>query len=159
MGILQVRTLEWVAMPSCRGSSWIFPTQRSNPDLPSPGVRPRSPTLQAESLPSKPPGKPKNTRVGSLSLLQEIFLTQEANQVLLPLVYFQCIHLFNKCLWGASSVLGICLGAEDINSDQNRWRSYPYRACVLDRGDRNWMNKCMIQSQVRTRKNIYQIKH
>ena len=30
-----------------------------------------SPTLQADSLPSDPPGKPKN-RVGSLSLLKEI---------------------------------------------------------------------------------------
>ena len=32
---------------------------------------------------SEPPGKPKNTGVGSLSLLQRIFLTQELNQVLL----------------------------------------------------------------------------
>ena len=29
-----------------------------------------SPALQADSLPSEPPGKPKNTGVGSLSLLQ-----------------------------------------------------------------------------------------
>ena len=26
-GIFQARILEWVAMPSSRGSSWIFPTQ------------------------------------------------------------------------------------------------------------------------------------
>ena len=32
--------------------------------------QPRSPTLQADSLPSEPPGKPKNTGVGSLSLLE-----------------------------------------------------------------------------------------
>ena len=42
-------------------------------DLPNPGIEPRSPALQADSLPSKPPGKPKNTGVGSLSLLQGIF--------------------------------------------------------------------------------------
>ena len=42
----------------------------SSRDLPSPGIEPRSPTLQADSLPSEPPGKPKNTEVGSLSLLQ-----------------------------------------------------------------------------------------
>ena len=35
------------------------------------------------SLPAEPQGKPKNTRVGSLCLLQEIFLTQESNQGLL----------------------------------------------------------------------------
>mgnify|MGYP006996402882 CR=1 FL=1 len=29
-------------------------------DLPNPGIEPRSPTLQADSLLSKPPGKPKN---------------------------------------------------------------------------------------------------
>ena len=36
-------------------------------DLPNPGIKPRSPTLQADSLPSEPPGKPKNTAVGILS--------------------------------------------------------------------------------------------
>ena len=39
-------------------------------DLPNPGIEPRSPTLQADSSPSEPQGKPKNTGVGSLSLLQ-----------------------------------------------------------------------------------------
>ena len=39
-------------------------------DLPNPGIEPRSPTLQADSLPSEPAGKPKNTGVDSLSLLQ-----------------------------------------------------------------------------------------
>ena len=42
-----------------------------------------SPTLQADSLPSLSPGKPKNIGVGSLSLLQGNFLTQESNQGLL----------------------------------------------------------------------------
>ena len=49
-------------------------------DLSSPGIEPRSPTLQADSLLPEPPGKPKNTRVGSLSLLHGIFPTQELNQ-------------------------------------------------------------------------------
>ena len=66
MGILQARTLQWVAMPS----SW---------DLTNPGIEPRSPSLQVDSLPSEPPGKPKNTGVGSLSLLQGIFPTQGWN--------------------------------------------------------------------------------
>ena len=52
-------------------------------DLPNPGIEPRSPTLQADSLLSEPPGKPMNTGVGSLSLLQRIFPTQELNQDLL----------------------------------------------------------------------------
>ena len=67
---LQARILEWVAMTSSRGSS-------------NPGIEPRSPALQVDSFPSEPPGKPKNTGVGSLSLLQRIFLTQESNWHLL----------------------------------------------------------------------------
>ena len=55
-GILQARILEWVAFPFSR-------------DLPNPGIKSRSPTLQADSLPAEPQGKPKNTGVGSLSLL------------------------------------------------------------------------------------------
>jgi len=52
-------------------------------DLPNSGIEPRSPTLQADSLLSEPPGKPKHTGVGHLSLLQGILLTQESNRGLL----------------------------------------------------------------------------
>ena len=52
-------------------------------DLPNPGIKPRSPTLQVDSLPSAPPGKLKNIGVGSLSLLPGIFPTQESNWGLL----------------------------------------------------------------------------
>ena len=48
-------------------------------DFPNPGIKPRSPALQVASLPAEPPGKPKNTGVGSISLLQWIFLTQGSN--------------------------------------------------------------------------------
>ena len=43
-GILQVRILEWVRFPPPR-------------DLPDPGIELGSPALQADSLPSEPPGK------------------------------------------------------------------------------------------------------
>ena len=43
----------------------------------------RSPGLQADSLPTEPQGKPKNTGVGSLSLLQQIFPTQKSTRGLL----------------------------------------------------------------------------
>ena len=47
-------------------SGWSF----SSPgDLPNPGMEPRSPTLQADSLLAEPEGKPQKTGVGSLSLL------------------------------------------------------------------------------------------
>ena len=44
-------------------------------DLPDPGVKPRPAALQADSSLSEPPGKPMNTGLGSLSLLQGIFPT------------------------------------------------------------------------------------
>ena len=46
-------------------------------------IEARSPALQADSLLSEPPGKLKNMEVGSLSLLQGVFPTQESSQGLL----------------------------------------------------------------------------
>ena len=45
-GIVQARILAWMSP--------------SSGDHPNPGIEPRSPTLQADSLPSEPPGKPYN---------------------------------------------------------------------------------------------------
>ena len=76
-GILQARILEWVAFPFSRRSSqprdW---TQVSR--------------IAGDSLPAEPQGKPKHTGVGSHSLLQGIFPTQESNWGLLhskPILY------------------------------------------------------------------------
>ena len=86
-------------------------------ELPNPGIEPRSPALQACSLPTELPGKPKNTGVGSLSLLQWIFLIQESNWGLLhcrrilyqlsyqgsPLFFFKLIFI------GVYSCLQCCV--------------------------------------------------
>ena len=60
-GILQARKLEWVAFPFSMGSSQ--PRDQTQVSL-----------IAGDSLPAEPQGKPKNTAVGSLSLLQGIFL-------------------------------------------------------------------------------------
>ena len=65
--------------PEC-WSGYPFPSPGY---LPNPGIEPRSPALQVDSLPAEPPGKPKNTGMGSLSVLQKIFPTQESNRGLL----------------------------------------------------------------------------
>ena len=101
-GILQAKILEWVTFPFSRG---IFPTQGSNsglshyrriflpaelPEKPkntgvgslsllqwnlfNPGMEPRSPALQADSLQTEPPGKPT---VPGKSLK---FIIKESNQ-------------------------------------------------------------------------------
>ena len=84
--VLQARILEWLAIPFSLGSS-----------------RPRSPTLQADSLPSEPQGKPMNTGVSSLSLLHGILPSQESNQgllqcrqILYPLSYQGRSHLTER---------------------------------------------------------------
>ena len=66
-GILQARTLEWVAFPFSRGSS-------------QPRDKTQVPHITGRSLPAEPQGKPENTGVGSLSLLQRIVPTQELNR-------------------------------------------------------------------------------
>ena len=72
-----------LSMEFSRQEYWNGLPLLSPGDLPDPGIEPRSPALQTGSLLSEPPGKPKNTGVASLSLLQGIFLTQESNQGLL----------------------------------------------------------------------------
>ena len=67
---------------------WGFSRQEYWSGLPCPplgifltqGLNPGLPALQVDSLPSEPPGKSKNTGVGSLPLLQGIIQTQESNR-------------------------------------------------------------------------------
>ena len=99
-GILQVRILEWEAFPSPG-------------DLPNPGIEPRSPALQADSLPAGTPGKPKNTGVGSLSLLQWIFPTQGSNWGLLHyrwILYQLSYHREGVTKKRGERILGLRLG-------------------------------------------------
>ena len=90
-GILQARILEWVAIPFYRASS-----------------QPRDWT-QVSSITGRFftnwQGKPKNTGVGSISLLQQIFLTQELNWnilhcrlILSQLSYREPLALFAQTL-------------------------------------------------------------
>ena len=65
-GILQARILEWVAFPFSRGCS-------------QPRDRIQVSHIAGGFFTSRATGKPKNTGVGSWSLLQRIFPTQESN--------------------------------------------------------------------------------
>ena len=89
VGILQARIMEWV--------TWPPPG-----DLPNPGIEPRFVVLWADSLPYVPPGKPKNTGVCSLSLLQGNFLTQESNQGLL-----HCRQILDQLRYQGSPLLAL----------------------------------------------------
>ena len=67
-GTLQARILEWVAFPFSRGSSQ--PRDQTQVSL----------TLWVDSSQVEQQGKPQNIGVGSLSLLQGIFPTQESSR-------------------------------------------------------------------------------
>ena len=124
-GILLARALECIAFPFSRGSSW---PRSLNPGRP--GIEPRSPTFQADSLPAKPPGKPKNTGVGSLSLLQWIFMTQGWNPDLPP-----CRHWWHDfCTdpvtcwcwrvshpWATPAANPSCLGTHAAHTGDTTW--------------------------------------
>ena len=65
-------TIAYQAPPSMgfsRQECWSGLPFASSGDLPDPGIEPGSPTLQADALPSEPPGKPLSQclRVTSLS--------------------------------------------------------------------------------------------
>ena len=90
-GILQARILEWIAMASPRGSS--RPRDRTQVSHTAGGF--------LDSLLSKLPGKPKNTGVGSLALLQGSFLTQGATRALL-----QCRWILYQLSYPGSPVEG-----------------------------------------------------
>ena len=68
--------------------------------------------MPADSLPAEPQGKPKNTGVGNLSLLQWIFPTQEWNQGLL-----HC----RQILYQLSYQGGPCLGSWVLKSPACPW--------------------------------------
>ena len=93
-GILQARILEWVAFPFSRASS-------------QPRDRAQVSCIAGGFLTSWAIGKPKDTGVGSLSLLQWIFQTQELNQGLLHCkwILYQLsydIYWISIMFWAAS---------------------------------------------------------
>ena len=76
-----------------------------------PGIEPRSSALQVDSLPFEPPGKLKNTELGSLSFLWGIFPSQESNQDLLQCrwILYQLSQQRSpevyRCCWPNPSIL------------------------------------------------------
>jgi len=96
-GIFQARYWSGLPFPF----QHIFPTQGSNSCLPlsgrfftaeppgkhifpNQGLNPGLPHCRWILYQTEPPGKPKNTGVGSMSLLQGIFPTPESNQGFQP---------------------------------------------------------------------------
>ena len=99
-GILQPRILEWIAFPFSRGFSLL-----------------RSPALQVDSLPAEPQEKPRNTGVSSLSLLQQIFPTQELSWDLLHgrlILWLYSRPAESDMLWWGPKVFNFTSPAGDL---------------------------------------------
>ena len=83
-GILQTRILEWVAIPFSRPG-----------DLPNPGTDPGFPALQADFLPSEPPGKPKALeRLYGSYIFNHLRNWQAVSQSGGPI-----LHSHQQCVW------------------------------------------------------------
>ena len=75
-GILWARILEWVAIPSPG-------------NLPDPGIKPRSPALQTDSLPSELPGEALQNQGSSLNRHQMAVLRSKFQHSSVPLPPFE----------------------------------------------------------------------
>ena len=89
----QVKTQEYVIQIPCFG--------------PNPWIKPRSPALQAYSLPAEPQGKSKNTGEGSLYRLQGIFPIQESNWGLLHCrrILYQLSYQWSPLYFGQQDLI------------------------------------------------------
>ena len=92
-------------------------------NLLNPGIKPWSPVLQGDSLPSEPQGKPKNTGVGNISLLQWIFLTQESNEGLL-----HCKRILNQLSY--QEIKDILFNIYSDLLTMNSQPTEPYNSCL-----------------------------
>ena len=99
-------------------------------NLPNPGIESWSPALWADSIPSEPLGKPKNTRVGSLSPIQENFLTQESKWGLL---HWRRIHY--QLSYPGSPNCMVCVNCVSINC---RNKGFQRSAWGWQEGERIW---------------------
>ena len=137
-------------MEFSRPEYWSAKPFPSPGDLPNPEIKPRSVALQADSLPAEPQGKPKNTGVGNLSLLQRIFLTQESNWGLLhcrwilyqlshkgsPRILEWVIYPFSRgSSWPRNRIGVFCIAGRFFPSWATR------EALNLIRNSYNWLHK------------------
>ena len=104
-------------------SGQAFPSPE---DLPNPGIKPRSSALRLDSQPAEPPRNPRSARMGSLSLLQQIFLTQESNRGLLHYrqIVYQLSYLY-------SIFTSFYLSIPIFSHDNNYYGKYRNRLVVL----------------------------
>ena len=99
-GILQARTLKWVAFPLSRGP-------------PNPGIDSRSPTLQADSLPAEPQGEVLNSKkpfykLNRINNSTRLSRSDFSKQCFLPCLEKEHVLLLQKWVKVAQSCPTLC---------------------------------------------------
>ena len=105
--------------PMDHDSSWNSPGQNTGEDL-SFSRGSSQPRDQTQFSPAEPQGKPKNIGVRSLSLLQQIFPTQEVNLWLLHcrLILYQLSYQGSRALFNTDSPAGgMCVYNHEVRTD------------------------------------------
>ena len=118
-GLLQARILKWVAFPFSR-------------DLPNPGIKPRFPTFQADSLPAEPQGKPILHMVVYICLSYFLHSVPSLLTPLCPQVHSPCLclHFFpaNRFIITAPS---FWVFFSDLNFHASYFFCYKYLSSFL----------------------------
>ena len=105
-------------------------------DLPHPGIKPRSPALQADSLPSQQPGKPKTRNWGHT----KDFYPGEPHRVLLHFTRFQVFKCIAQSCFCCTTLLGSHpkLGRDRRAKPLSHHRAFPvfreYTVCFFSCG-------------------------
>ena len=126
-GILQARILEWVAMPFSRDPPG---------DLSNPGIKPRSPTLQAGSVLTELSGKPNNTGVGILQYKIKSFV-----------LFLKSPFSFHPASWNVDGLTADHDGGHERgrNKIKRAYSSYLPTSVLLTSGvSHSWKNLILI---------------
>ena len=111
-GILQARIVGWVAFPF-------------SGDLPNPGTEPRSPTLQADSVPAEPKGSPRVLERAAY-LLQGFSQSRNLTGVSCMAGEFFTSWADRETLLKYKSLLLVCLILEKKKRNPFTWPSCPF---------------------------------
>ena len=109
------------SMEFSRQEYWSGLPFPSPEDLPNPGIKPGSPALQADALPSEPPGKPfcstKDTTKRWKIKLQEIHLNKD-----LLSVQFSSVQLLSRVWLFATPWIAVHQASLSITNSQSSLR-------------------------------------
>ena len=133
-GIFQARVLEWVAIPSPG-------------NLPDPGIEPRSPALQADTLPSEPPGKlhrPSEYEVPVSTGFPVVTKSGHKVAASLPAPLWRFLLFVFQCLFSVRVELisdVFVLSVQELGLVMHERISIPFRVLFL-----YWFSRCVQQT-------------